>query len=90
MTPPLIPLTHLAVLECRGADAARFLQGQTSANVEHANGTLAPLTVFCTPKGRCWPMPSCLRWHPSTRWCCTPRWSRRSSSNSTSTPPSTR
>ncbi|WP_110677899.1 folate-binding protein YgfZ [Salinicola sp. RZ23] len=48
----LVPLTHLAVLECRGADAARFLQGQTSANVEHANGNLAPLTVFCTPKGR--------------------------------------
>jgi len=48
----LMPLTHLGILECDGPDAARFLQGQTSANVEHANGEFAPLTTFCTPKGR--------------------------------------
>lgn len=46
------PLIHLGVLECDGPDAARFLQGQTSANVDHANGVFAPLTTFCTPKGR--------------------------------------
>jgi folate-binding protein YgfZ len=48
----LSPLSHLGILECDGPDAARFLQGQTSANVEHANGEFAPLTTFCTPKGR--------------------------------------
>ncbi|WP_110708881.1 folate-binding protein YgfZ [Salinicola sp. CR57] len=48
----LVPLTHLSVLECDGPDAARFLQGQTSANVDHADGDFAPLTAFCTPKGR--------------------------------------
>ncbi|MAM59749.1 MAG: aminomethyltransferase [Salinicola sp.] len=48
----LVPLTHLSILECDGPDAARFLQGQTSANVEHADGDFAPLTAFCTPKGR--------------------------------------
>lgn len=48
----LVALTHLKVLECEGPDAARFLQGQTSANIDHANGEFAPLTAFCTPKGR--------------------------------------
>lgn len=48
----LIPLTHLKILECEGPDASRFLQGQTSADVDHANGHFAPLTAFCTPKGR--------------------------------------
>ncbi|WP_353982157.1 folate-binding protein [Salinicola endophyticus] len=64
----LVPLTHLAVLECRGADAARFLQGQTSANVEHANGTLAPLTVFCTPKGRVLANAELLKVAPEHYW----------------------
>jgi hypothetical protein len=48
----LIPLTHFRILECEGPDAARFLQGQTSANTDHADGAFAPLTAFCTPKGR--------------------------------------
>lgn len=51
-TPLLTPLSHLKILECEGADTERFLQGQMSANVDHANGTLAPLTAFSTPKGR--------------------------------------
>ncbi|WP_110641520.1 folate-binding protein YgfZ [Salinicola sp. CPA57] len=45
-------LAHLSILECDGPDAARFLQGQTSANIDHADGEFAPLTAFCTPKGR--------------------------------------
>ncbi|WP_162617858.1 YgfZ/GcvT domain-containing protein [Salinicola halophilus] len=48
----LTPLSHLKILECEGVDAERFLQGQMSANVEHADGRLAPLTAFSTPKGR--------------------------------------
>ncbi|WP_251978056.1 CAF17-like 4Fe-4S cluster assembly/insertion protein YgfZ [Salinicola avicenniae] len=48
----LVPLSHLAILECEGADATRFLQGQASAHTDHANGDFAPLTAFCGPKGR--------------------------------------
>ncbi|GHB09537.1 CAF17-like 4Fe-4S cluster assembly/insertion protein YgfZ [Salinicola rhizosphaerae] len=48
----LVPLTHLAIIACEGPDAARFLQGQMSANIDHANGQFAPLTAFCSPKGR--------------------------------------
>ncbi|SHL92659.1 YgfZ/GcvT domain-containing protein [Vreelandella subglaciescola] len=46
------PLTHLAALDIKGDDVAGFLQGQTSAQVNLANGHFAPLTCFCTPKGR--------------------------------------
>ncbi|WP_017430325.1 CAF17-like 4Fe-4S cluster assembly/insertion protein YgfZ [Vreelandella jeotgali] len=45
-------LPHLAALDISGDDAAGFLQGQTSAQVNLADGNLAPLTCFCTPKGR--------------------------------------
>lgn len=47
-----VRLSHLAALDVKGADAERFLQGQTSAQVSLANGHFAPLTCFCTPKGR--------------------------------------
>ncbi|HDZ46824.1 hypothetical protein LCGC14_0120730 [marine sediment metagenome] len=47
-----VRLTHLAALDVKGADAEKFLQGQTSAQVSLANGLFAPLTCFCTPKGR--------------------------------------
>lgn len=47
-----VRLTHLAALDVKGADAEKFLQGQTSAQVSLANGNFAPLTCFCTPKGR--------------------------------------
>ncbi|WP_348828056.1 folate-binding protein [Halomonas sp. RT37] len=46
------PLVHLGALDVVGPDAERFLQGQTSAQLAHANGHFAPLTCFCTPKGR--------------------------------------
>lgn len=45
-------LDHLAALDIKGPDAAKFLQGQTSAQVNLADGRFAPLTCFCTPKGR--------------------------------------
>ncbi len=48
----MTPLAHLGVLEVSGDDAERFLQGQTSAQVSLADGGFAPLTSFCTPKGR--------------------------------------
>ncbi|BBM05897.1 hypothetical protein HAALTHF_38400n [Vreelandella aquamarina] len=45
-------MTQYAALDIKGADAEKFLQGQASAQVGLANGTFAPLTCFCTPKGR--------------------------------------
>ncbi|WNK18946.1 folate-binding protein [Halomonas piscis] len=45
-------LEHLAALDIRGDDAEGFLQGQTSAQVNLADGHFAALTCFCTPKGR--------------------------------------
>lgn len=48
----IMPLVHLAILEVAGADAERFLQGQTSAQLSLAKGDFAAPTVFCTPKGR--------------------------------------
>ncbi|MDQ7730116.1 folate-binding protein [Halomonas sp. SpR8] len=53
-TPALgsVRLNHLAALDVKGADAEKFLQGQTSAQVSLADGRFAPLTCFCTPKGR--------------------------------------
>lgn len=47
-----VRLHHLAALDVTGADAEKFLQGQTSAQVSLADGEFAPLTCFCTPKGR--------------------------------------
>ncbi|BBI61872.1 hypothetical protein HSBAA_31780 [Vreelandella sulfidaeris] len=47
-----VRLSHLAALDVKGADAEKFLQGQTSAQVSLADGNFAPLTCFCTPKGR--------------------------------------
>ena len=47
-----VRLTHLAALDVKGTDAEKFLQGQTSAQVSLADGHFAPLTCFCTPKGR--------------------------------------
>lgn len=48
----LQPLVHFAILEIRGNDAERFLQGQTSAQLTLADGNFAAPTSFCTPKGR--------------------------------------
>ncbi len=48
----LAPLNHFAVLEISGADAERFLQGQTSAQLKLADGSFAAPTSFCTAKGR--------------------------------------
>lgn len=47
-----MPLDSFAILEVYGQDADRFLQGQCTAQLAHANDTFAPLAAFCTPKGR--------------------------------------
>ncbi|HSH49464.1 MAG TPA: folate-binding protein, partial [Halomonas sp.] len=48
----ITPLAQFGILDITGSDAERFLQGQTSAQVSLANGKFAPLTCFCTVKGR--------------------------------------
>ncbi len=45
-------LTHLGLIEVRGADAAAFLQGQLSCDVHAVDATHANLGAFCSPKGR--------------------------------------
>ncbi|POM11310.1 folate-binding protein YgfZ [Pseudomonas sp. WP001] len=45
-------LTHEGVLAVRGADAAKFLQGQLTCNLNYLNDTQASLGARCTQKGR--------------------------------------
>jgi len=47
-----VRLSYLAVLDVQGDGAEQFLQGQTSAQVSLADSHFAPLTCFCTAKGR--------------------------------------
>ncbi|NIC04034.1 YgfZ/GcvT domain-containing protein [Billgrantia bachuensis] len=46
------PLVHFGVLDVTGPGASKLLQGQTSAQVDLADGDYAPLTCFCSAKGR--------------------------------------
>lgn len=46
------PLTDLGLIAANGEDAARFLHGQLTNDVEHLDITEARLTGYCTPKGR--------------------------------------
>lgn len=51
-TTVISPLVHLGALDVGGPGAERLLQGQTSTQVSLADGSFAPPTAFCTPKGR--------------------------------------
>ena len=46
------PLTHEGVLAVRGSDAAKFLQGQLTCNLNSLSDTQASLGARCTQKGR--------------------------------------
>lgn len=48
----VVRLSHLAIMDICGDGAEQFLQGQTSAQVNLADSHFAPLTCFCTSKGR--------------------------------------
>lgn len=61
-------LSGLSIVEVAGKDAERFLQGQVSANLAHANGRYAPLGVFCTPKGRVIANVQLIRPEPERYW----------------------
>ncbi|HIQ41273.1 MAG TPA: folate-binding protein [Pseudomonas oleovorans] len=45
-------LDHEGVLAVRGADAAKFLQGQLTCNLNYLDAHLSSLGARCTPKGR--------------------------------------
>ena len=46
------PLSHEGVLAVRGADAAKFLQGQLTCNLNYLSDAQASLGARCTQKGR--------------------------------------
>ncbi len=47
-----VPLTHLGVIDARGADAAKFLQGQLTNDVATLGTSTVRLAGFCSAKGR--------------------------------------
>ncbi len=47
-----LPLSHEGVLAVRGADAAKFLQGQLTCNLNYLSDAHASLGARCTQKGR--------------------------------------
>ncbi len=46
------PLDHEGILAVHGADAARFLQGQLTCNLNYLDAATSSLGARCTPKGR--------------------------------------
>lgn len=48
----LIPLTHLALLDCTGEDAQSFLQNQTTNDAAHLPADGAQYSAWCSPQGR--------------------------------------
>ena len=46
------PLNHEALLAVRGSDAAKFLQGQLTCNLNYLDERTCSLGARCTPKGR--------------------------------------
>ena len=47
-----VPLSHLGVIGARGADAAKFLQGQLTNDVATLSNSKLRLAGFCSAKGR--------------------------------------
>ncbi len=48
----LMPLEHLCCYEVSGEDAASFLQGQLTNDIEAVSQSRGQLSSYCTPKGR--------------------------------------
>ena len=60
-----------SIIEFTGADSARLLEGQGSAATATANGHVAPLVCFCTPKGRMLANGQLIRRDEHTFWLLT-------------------
>ncbi len=48
----IAPLSHYGFLSVKGADAHKFLQGQTTADFRRVSTAEAQRGAYCTPKGR--------------------------------------
>jgi len=48
----IYPVAHLGVLTVAGSDAAKFLQGQITCNINDISDTKSSLGAMCNPKGR--------------------------------------
>jgi len=48
----IYPIVHLGVLTVAGSDAAKFLQGQITCNINDISDTKSSLGAMCNPKGR--------------------------------------
>ncbi len=48
----IYPITNLGVLTVSGADAAKFLQGQITCNINDISDIKSSLGAMCNPKGR--------------------------------------
>lgn len=48
----IAPLTHYGFLETRGTDSAKFLQGQTTCNLNEVSPQQSLIGAYCTAKGR--------------------------------------
>lgn len=48
----IYPVAHLAVLTVAGSDAAKFLQGQITCNINDVTDIKSSLGAMCNPKGR--------------------------------------
>jgi folate-binding protein YgfZ len=48
----IYPVAHLGVLTIAGADAAQFLQGQITCNINDITDSKSSLGAMCNPKGR--------------------------------------
>ncbi|KND55526.1 Folate-dependent protein for Fe/S cluster synthesis/repair in oxidative stress [Candidatus Paraburkholderia kirkii] len=47
-----MPLTQFGVIDVKGEDAASFLHGQITNDVQHLDASTARLAGYCSPKGR--------------------------------------
>lgn len=48
----IAPLTHYGLLAIDGADTGKFLQGQTTCDLDEVDANNARAGAYCTPKGR--------------------------------------
>lgn len=48
----IYPISHLGILTVSGVDAAKFLQGQITCNINEISNIKSSLGAICNPKGR--------------------------------------
>ncbi len=48
----VFPISKLSILSVNGSDSTRFLQGQSTCNIDEVTESNGSFGAFCTPKGR--------------------------------------